>query len=68
MSFWSSRRVVGSGGNGFLGSVVVDKLRAAGCREIAAPRSSEYDLREWLKCCDFIGMRAVPFLFILRRL
>lgn len=35
-----------SGGNGFLGSFVVEKLRLAGCREILAPRSREYDLRE----------------------
>jgi GDP-L-fucose synthase len=46
MSFWKNRRVVVSGGNGFLGSFVVEKLRAAGCREITIPRSSEYDLRE----------------------
>ena len=32
MGFWENRRVVLSGGNGFLGSFVVDKLRAAGCR------------------------------------
>lgn len=46
MSFWSNRRVVVSGGNGFLGSVVVEKLRAADCREVTVPRSSDYDLRE----------------------
>ena len=46
MGFWSSRRVVVSGGSGFLGSFVVEKLTAAGCREIIAPRSSQYDLRE----------------------
>jgi len=46
MSFWSSRRVVVSGGHGFLGSFVVEKLRAADCREVTAPRRSEYDLRE----------------------
>jgi GDP-L-fucose synthase len=46
MSFWDKRRVVVSGGSGFLGSFVVEKLRAAGCREITVPRSSEYDLRE----------------------
>jgi GDP-L-fucose synthase len=46
MSFWSSRRVVVSGGNGFLGSFVVENLRAAGCRELTVPRSREYDLRE----------------------
>ena len=46
MSFWSNRRVVVSGGNGFLGSFVVEKLRAAGCPSLTAPRSGEYDLRE----------------------
>ncbi|HXZ19558.1 MAG TPA: GDP-L-fucose synthase [Candidatus Acidoferrales bacterium] len=46
MGFWSSRRVVVSGGNGFLGSFVVEKLKAAGCSEIFAPRSTQYDLRE----------------------
>src|SRR5580658_2796006 len=46
MGFWENRRAVLSGGNGFLGSFVVDKLRAAGCREIATPHSREYDLRE----------------------
>jgi len=46
MSFWMNRRVVVSGGNGFLGSFVVENLRSAGCREITVPRSREYDLRE----------------------
>jgi GDP-L-fucose synthase len=46
MSFWKNRRVVVSGGSGFLGSFVVRNLRAAGCREITVPRSREYDLRE----------------------
>jgi GDP-L-fucose synthase len=46
MSFWENRRAVVSGGSGFLGSFVVKKLRAAGCREITVPHSREYDLRE----------------------
>src|SRR5882762_7136800 len=46
MNFWNNKRVVVSGGSGFLGSFVVEKLRAAGCREITVPRSKEYDLRE----------------------
>lgn len=46
MSYWAKRRVVVSGGNGFLGSVVVGKLLAAGCETIFIPRSREYDLRE----------------------
>jgi GDP-L-fucose synthase len=46
MSFWHNRRVVVTGGNGFLGSFVVERLRSAGCANIVVPRSSEYDLRE----------------------
>src|SRR5580693_4106356 len=46
MGFWENRRAVLSGGNGFLGSFVVERLRAAGCREISTPHSREYDLRE----------------------
>src|SRR5262252_447297 len=46
MAFWENLRVVVSGGNGFLGSFVVEKLRAAGCRSVFAPRSHEYDLRD----------------------
>ena len=46
MSFWENRRVLVTGGHGFLGSFVVEKLRAAGAREIVVPRSKEHDLRE----------------------
>ena len=41
---WPEQRVVVTGGNGFLGSYVVEKLRARGCRTIITPHSSEYDL------------------------
>lgn len=46
MSFWSKRRVVVSGGSGFLGSFVVERLQAAGCSEVVVPRSRDYDLCE----------------------
>lgn len=45
-SFWSGKRVVVTGGAGFLGSFVVDKLRERGCGTIIVPRSAEYDLRD----------------------
>ena len=41
---WSGRRVIVTGGAGFLGRSIVTRLRAAGA-SIAVPRQSEYDLR-----------------------
>ncbi|MDQ1404421.1 MAG: GDP-L-fucose synthase [Acidobacteriaceae bacterium] len=45
MGFWETRRVVVTGGHGFLGSFVVEKLRAAGAKEVVVPRSDKHDLR-----------------------
>jgi GDP-L-fucose synthase len=45
-AFWPTRRVLVTGGGGFLGSFVVGKLRQAGAKEVIAPRSKDYDLRE----------------------
>jgi GDP-L-fucose synthase len=39
-------RILVTGGAGFLGSFVIEDLARAGFRNIAAPRSSEYDLRQ----------------------
>src|ERR1700676_298321 len=46
MTFWGSRRVVVTGGNGFLGSFVAEKLGQHGCQQLFLPRSANYDLRE----------------------
>jgi GDP-L-fucose synthase len=43
--FWASRRVMVTGGGGFLGRSVIARLDAAGSRDIFVPRSSEFDLR-----------------------
>ena len=45
MSYWTSRRVTVTGGGGFLGKAVVERLRSAGATEIFVPRSDAYDLR-----------------------
>lgn len=44
MGFWSGRSVAVTGGSGFLGSFVVERLRGLGCRNVIVPRSREYDL------------------------
>ncbi len=44
--FWSGRRVCVTGGAGFLGSFVVEELRARGASEIFVPRSVDYDLTQ----------------------
>lgn len=44
MSFWTHTRVCVTGGSGFLGGYVVQALRDRGCREVYAPRRSQYDL------------------------
>ena len=44
MSYWSDKRVVVTGGGGFLGSHVLEKLRDAGCEHVFCVRSKDYDL------------------------
>jgi len=44
-NFWEDKQVIVTGGSGFLGSFVVEKLKQRGARNIFIPRSSEYDLR-----------------------
>jgi len=52
MGFWNSKRIVVTGGSGFLGSFVVEKLKERGVApcNISVPRSREFDLRIWENC------------------
>jgi GDP-L-fucose synthase len=44
MSFWIDKRVLITGGAGFLGSFVIERLKNRGCKNIFIPRSKDYDL------------------------
>ena len=51
--FWPGKRVVVTGGAGFLGACVVEALVDRGCPPPFVPRSREYDLR---READIVGM------------
>lgn len=44
--FWQDKRVVVTGGGGFLGSFVTRKLEERGAASVFVPRSRDYDLRD----------------------
>jgi GDP-L-fucose synthase len=52
MTFWSQKHILVTGGKGFLGSFVVEKLIERGVRpeKIRIPTSGEMDLRIWENC------------------
>lgn len=46
MGRWDHKRILVTGGAGFLGAAVVAKLRSRGCGDVIVPRSREYNLVE----------------------
>ena len=49
-SFWKSKRVLVTGGTGFLGSHLVAQLKKLKPKELRVPKSRELDLRKQLAC------------------
>lgn len=54
-NFWIDKRVVITGGAGFLGSYVVEKLQERGCKNIFVPRSKDYDLTKEKSIIDLLN-------------
>ncbi|HVU13190.1 MAG TPA: GDP-L-fucose synthase [Phototrophicaceae bacterium] len=55
MSLWTENRFVVTGGAGFFGSRVVNKLRERGAESIFVPRRADYDLREHSAVLDLLA-------------
>ena len=55
LGFWDNKTILVTGGSGFLGSRVVDKLvneKGVDSSEIRVPRSKSTDLRKWENCAS----------------
>ncbi|KXK13101.1 MAG: GDP-L-fucose synthase [Chloroflexi bacterium OLB14] len=44
--YWNNKRIIVTGGGGFLGSFVVEKLKERGATDIFIPRKKDYDLTQ----------------------
>ena len=49
-NFWTDKKVVITGGDGFLGKHLVSKIKAKNPKSVFVPKRSEYDLRKYEDC------------------
>lgn len=56
MDFWKNRKILVTGGSGFVGSVMIQKLNERGVdpKDIINQRSAELDLRRWPDCVQAV--------------
>ena len=56
MTFWDDKRILLTGGAGFLGSYVLEQLalRGVDADQVRVPRSRDTDLRRWEHCVDAV--------------
>src|SRR5262249_30815855 len=52
-----SKRIIVTGGAGFLGAHVIAHLRRAGCRQVFVPRSAEFDLTSEADICRLLAQQ-----------